>query len=129
MAPEGNGEEILVVDDEKLIAQHLYELLTHYDYQPCIVTDSQEALSIFNQAPDRFSLIITDQTMPNMSGLQLVEKIRHIRPDTPVIICSGYSEDINAESAREKNIVYFAKPANFNALLKQVHRLVNGQAA
>lgn len=123
-APKGDNEEILIVDDEELLAMQLSELVAHHGYKQTFVTDSTEAFELFNKEPDRFSLLITDQTMPNMTGVELIENIRNIRPNTPVIMCSGYSNKINANSAAALNFSYFDKPVAPKELLSMIARLI-----
>ena len=102
----------------------LSDLVAHHGYKPTFVTDSTEAFELFNKEPDRFSLLITDQTMPNMTGVELIENIRNIRPNTPVIMCSGYSNKINANSAAALNFLYFDKPVAPKELLSMISRLI-----
>ena len=122
---KGNNENILIVDDEESIAILMQEILTDYGYQTTITTDSTEALSLFKTNPDKFAMLITDQTMPKLTGLQLITQIREIKPNLPVILCSGFSDKINGEEAEIKNIHYFNKPVEFGKLNKKVASLLN----
>ena len=121
---EGDGSEILVVDDEEVLAKYLSDLLETRNYKAYSMTDSQKALDFFKQHPDRFSMLITDQTMPNMMGTELIEKLREIRPQLPVIICSGFSNKINSNGAAKLNIPYFSKPINSDKLLLKITELL-----
>lgn len=121
--PEGNGEEILVVDDEPLLSAQLSELVTLHGYKATAINDSTEALKLFQQDPQRFSMLITDQTMPKMTGAELIFKIREIQPQFPVIICSGYSDKIDSNSAAELNISYIDKPVDIKKLLLKISKL------
>ncbi|MBT4837993.1 MAG: response regulator [Methylococcales bacterium] len=121
--PEGNNSEILIVDDEEMLAMQISELVKQQGYSSYFVTDSNEALNIFIKNPDRFSLLITDQTMPKMTGVTLVNQIRQVRPDFPVIICSGYSDKIDVNSATKLNISYFDKPVDSKELLLKISEL------
>ena len=123
--PKGDGSEILIVDDEEMLASQLSDLVNNQNYTSLFVTDSNEALDIFKKTPDRFSLLITDQTMPNMTGTELINKIREIRPDFPVIMCSGYSNKIDANSAEKLNIPYFDKPVKIKTILLKIFELLN----
>ena len=122
---KGNNENILIVDDEESIAMLMGEMLTDYGYQTTITVDSIEALNLFKTNPDKFSMLITDQTMPRMTGLQLITQIREIQPNLPVILCSGFSDKINKEEAEIKNINYFNKPVDFEKLKKKMALLLN----
>ncbi|PON11133.1 hybrid sensor histidine kinase/response regulator, partial [Candidatus Entotheonella serta] len=91
---------ILFVDDEPTITQASYTLLQRLGYDVTGSTRSREALARFASAPEDFDLVITDQTMPEMTGEELVSALRHIRPEIPIILCTGFSHVINAEKAR-----------------------------
>lgn len=88
-------ERILMVDDEWVLAEMLQKMLERLGYTVEMKTSSVDALETFNSDPDRFQLVVTDQTMPGLTGLQLTEKIKSIRPDIPVILCTGFSEYID----------------------------------
>jgi len=122
---KGNNENILIVDDEESIAILMEEMLTDYGYQTTITSDSTEALSLFKETPDKFSMLITDQTMPKLTGLELITLLREIKPNLPVILCSGFSDKINEEEAEIKNIHYFNKPVDFAKLNKKIALLLN----
>ena len=121
--PLGDGLEILVVDDELMLAMHISELLKEYGYKTSMVTDSTEALEIFRQDPERYSLLVTDQTMPKMTGIELISKLRKIRPEFPAIMCSGYNEKIDSMNAGGLNIDYFDKPVDIKKLLYKISEL------
>jgi len=120
----GDGSEILVVDDEKTIASYMSELLKDENYKAFAVTDSSEALELFRNEPDRFSMLITDQAMPKMTGSELISRVREFRPDLPVILCSGYSDKIDLKKAKELNISYFSKPVDSTKLLLKISDLI-----
>jgi len=122
--PEGDDSEILIVDDEEMLAAHMSELVKSYGYKAHYVTDSTEALNLFKQDPERFSILITDQTMPKMTGKELIEKLREIRPELPVIMCSGYSDKINSDEASELNISYFSKPVDVSGVMREISNLL-----
>src|SRR4029453_6695535 len=96
---QGKGR-ILFVDDEDMLASIGQQLLTHLGYDTVACTSSLDALETFRDAPQRFDLVITDQTMPAMTGATLVAELRRIRPDIPIILCTGFSYLINAEKAQ-----------------------------
>jgi len=120
------NHHIMVVDDEMAIARFLEELLNVNGYQVTIFSDSREALKQFKKQPDKFNLLIADQTMPLMTGLELSESILKFRAEMPVILCSGYSDNINEDTISKAGIkAYFQKPVNTNDLLKKLHQLVS----
>jgi CheY-like chemotaxis protein len=104
--PTGN-ECILFVDDEKIIMDLGKDLLEHFGYEVVARTSSIEALELFRTQPNRFDLVITDMTMPNMTGTELVQELIQIRSDIPVILCTGFSENLTPEKAATAGIQEF----------------------
>ena len=104
--PTGD-ERILVVDDEKPVVRVTSLSLQNLGYRVVSFSSSEEAVAEFRSRPDDFDLIITDMAMPRMSGAQLTREVLLIRPDMPIILCTGYSESINDERARELGIRKF----------------------
>ncbi len=88
----GDGETILFVDDEQIMAELNRELLTKLGYEVITATDPNRAIAVFEDDPGRFDLVITDKTMPGMTGFDLARRIRLLRPDIPVLLCSGFQE-------------------------------------
>ena len=104
-------ETILFVDDEETIVHLGKELLTQLGYTVDIHTSSVEALKVFRQEPHRFDLVITDQTMPVLTGEALSRELLRIRPDLPIILCTGFSHVMSAEKAKALGIqAYLMKP-------------------
>jgi signal transduction histidine kinase len=102
---ERRGEEtILFVDDEIALVDVGEQMLRQIGYRVVSTTSSVKALEIFKQSPHKFHLIVTDHTMPNMSGVQLAKEARNIRPDIPIILCTGYTEYMDAEKAQEEGL-------------------------
>lgn len=100
----GGHESILFVDDDEALIQFGEGVLQYLGYQVLARTGSMEALSDFRSRPGHFDLIITDQTMPKMTGIKLAEELLEIRPDIPIILCTGYSEQANEEKAKSAGI-------------------------
>ncbi len=125
---DGKGKHILVVDDEKSITVLLKDILENYGYKVTCETDSSKAFDIFMSTD--FDLVITDQTMPETSGIDLVKQILKTKPSTPIFLCSGYSESINEEEALKLGCrKYLDKPINFQSLLKALHDLFKNESA
>ena len=97
-------ESILFVDDEEALVQVNIQLLEKLGYRVTGNTNSHEALSAFKEFPDRFDLVISDQTMPGMTGVELAKKLMEIRQDIPIILITGYSDVINRKKAKEMGI-------------------------
>jgi len=124
----GGKERILFVDDEKNLVQLGTELLTSLGYDVTGRTSSLEALELFRVKPDRFDLVITDMTMPNMTGLDLASEMMSIRPDLPIILCTGFSEMISKEKATSIGIRQFImKPVAIKSLAKTIRKVVDGR--
>jgi nitrogen-specific signal transduction histidine kinase len=103
-----NGEErILLVDDEAQIIDIEQQILERLGYKVTPKTDSEEALEEFAAQPDRFDLVITDMTMPKMTGDQLARRMMDIKPQIPVILCTGFNESISEEKALAMGIDKF----------------------
>jgi CheY-like chemotaxis protein len=100
----GGGERILFVDDEEMLVVMGRSMLERFGYKVTAATGSREALAIFREGPDRFDLVITDQTMPEMTGMELANHILNIRHDIPIILCTGYSNLVSEEKIRAAGI-------------------------
>ena len=119
-------EHILFVDDEDFQVDMGKQLLARLGYRVTARTDSLEALGLFRQTPDEFDLVITDMTMPAMTGDVLAAKIISIRPDIPVIVCTGYSERIDKEIIKKIGIKELAmKPLAMKDLAEMIRRVLD----
>ncbi len=101
--PKGN-EHILFVDDEEAIVETNKKFLKKMGYSVLAKTNSKEAFDLFQARPDNFDLVITDMTMPHLTGEKLAEKVRNIKSNIPIIICTGYSKKISNELVSELGI-------------------------
>jgi len=106
-APQG-CEHILFVDDETMLANLGKAMLEQLGYSVTVCTNSQDAWNTFMNHPDRFDAVVTDQTMPGLTGIDLAKQILQIRPGLPVILCTGYSTLVDEEQAKSKGINGFA---------------------
>jgi len=123
--PTGS-ERILFVDDEELIVGIGCQLLERLGYRVEGRTNPMEALSLFLQDPHHFDVVITDMTMPYMNGDRLAQEILSVRPDMPVILCTGYSQKIDAFSASQIGIKYYIeKPLNRLELAKALRNVLD----
>ncbi len=117
----GGTEHILLVDDEPFLAEVGREILSQAGYTVTICTDSHKALTLFREAPDRFDLVLTDMTMPKMTGAELARQMLALRPEVPVFLCTGFSESITADTARQIGIhAFFMKPLNYRKIAKAI---------
>ena len=116
---------ILFVDDEQTLAALGHALLTALGYEVVAVTSSLEALAVFQAAPERFDLVITDYTMPQLTGEALAHALRGICPSLPIILCTGFSETMTAEKARAVGIDAFClKPVILQQLEQTIRRVL-----
>jgi PAS domain S-box-containing protein len=125
--PNGKGS-ILFVDDEDMLVTWSQETLERLGYDVVIRTDSIQALETFRMAPQGFDLVITDQTMPYLTGEGLTRELRDIRPDIPIILCTGFSHVIDAEKAKAQGInAFLMKPFTARDLGLTIHRVLTQQ--
>jgi|GEM_PF-1913095 len=125
----GGRERVLLVDDEAEIAYMLKQMLENLGYRVTVLTSSMEALDVFAADPGRFDLIVTDQTMPNMTGDELAAQAILLRRDIPVILCTGFSEIITEEQARKKGIHGFLmKPVLKGKMAQTIREVMDGKS-
>ena len=104
--PTGN-ERIIFVDDEEILVHAMERILNRLGYETTVFTNSTKALAAFQAQPEKFDLLITDQTMEEITGLELAAEVLRIKPDLPIILCTGYSEEADEETARQAGIKAF----------------------
>ncbi len=127
--PKGT-EHILFVDDEPQIAQMVKTMLKHIGYHITTHTSSMEALETFRSAPDKFDLVITDMTMPELTGDQLAQKLREIRIDIPIILCTGYSSKTLEDNLMEVGIrALILKPITMRTLSRTIRQVLDENLA
>jgi len=123
---QGGTEKILIVDDEKSIVEAMAAIVGNIGYIPSKFTSSLMALEEIRKNPDFYDLVITDMTMPDMTGLQLSREILAIRPDIPIIICTGYTDLITKEKAISIGASeYLQKPILRNDLLGCIRKVLD----
>ena len=124
--PMGGSERILFVDDEKMLVDIGQQALQRLGYDVVSRTSPIEALELFKAKPDFFDLVITDKTMPGMTGDALAKELMNIRPNLPVIICTGYSQTIDHERAKQIGIKAFVmKPILINEIAAAVRKVLD----
>jgi PAS domain S-box-containing protein len=121
--PRGRKERVLFVDDEQAIVEIGQKFLEYLGYEVVVRTSSLEALELFRAKADQFDLVITDMTMPNLTGEGLARGILGIRPGMPIILCTGFSEHMSGEKAKALGIREFVlKPLVVMDLAKAIRR-------
>ncbi|MGD9016506.1 MAG: ATP-binding protein, partial [Desulfobacterales bacterium] len=122
----GGSEHILFVDDEDILVEMSSHLLKRLGYEVTACNNSMDALARFQEAPERFALVITDMTMPKMTGKELATRMLALRPNLPVIMCTGFSEQISEEKAKQIGIrAFIMKPVVVNHLAKTIRRVLD----
>ena len=125
---QGGVERILFVDDESLVVTMGKQLLEQFGYSVSAFTSSNEAFEVFKSDPEQFDLVITDQTMPGMTGADLAQKILDIRPNFPVIICTGHSSTFSKEKAMAMGVCgYVMKPMSKKDIAPLIRQVLEGK--
>ncbi|HEY3276726.1 MAG TPA: PAS domain S-box protein [Syntrophorhabdaceae bacterium] len=123
--PRGS-ERILFVDDEEALTEWGQTTLERLGYIVTALTDSMEALTLFSDDPSRFDAVILDQTMPALTGLNLALNLLEIRPDIPIILCTGHSASVSPKIAKEAGIKGFLmKPLSKQELAVAIRRVLD----
>ena len=123
--PSGN-ETILLADDEEDVLEMMHLMLERLGYRVFSKTSSIEALEEFRGEPEKFDLVITDQTMPKMTGMELIQKLMHIRPDIPIILCTGFNEKITEDNTKRLGIgALISKPVRVKEIALKIREVLN----
>jgi len=126
LADKSGDERILFVDDEESVVKLGVRLLERFGYTVTGKTSSTNALEVFQANPEKFDLVITDMTMPVMLGTELSRKMLEIRKNIPILICTGFSEQVNEEKAKSFGIKgYINKPILLKELVSKVRELLD----
>lgn len=125
----GGSERILLVDDELDICRLGERMLGRLGYRVLAMTSSVDALETFKADPSGFDLVITDQSMPELSGVRITEEILRLRQDMPVILCTGFSETVGPEKAKEIGIrAFLMKPVDIGVLSRVIRQVLDNGA-
>jgi len=123
--PPGH-ERLLLVDDEPEVIYFLMEALKQSGYHVTGVSDSLDAIRTFKDDPNAFDLVITDMTMPGLTGFELAGQMLTIRPELPIILCTGYNETVTAEKAKALGIRQFLlKPIDQDELATVIRSVLD----
>jgi signal transduction histidine kinase/CheY-like chemotaxis protein len=127
-ATTGKNERILIIDDEDIIVELDKQRLSRLGYEVVATTSSVDALNIFRKEPDAFDLVITDQTMPHLTGMDLAVELLKIRATIPIILCTGHSETVSLERATEAGIrAFLMKPLTKEELAQTIRRVLDAK--
>ncbi len=120
------SERVMLVDDEAAVAAFLSNALARFGYQTSTFTSAEAALEQLRDTTELYDLLITDMTMPRMSGEELMRASLRLRPDLPIVVCTGYSASMTPERAYELGAAgYLTKPLSVNELALQVRRILD----
>jgi len=123
-------ERILFVDDEEVLVEMGRDMLESLGYHLTVAKHPTDAWDLFLEDPARFDLVITDQTMPDTTGITLAQKMLRVREEMPIILCTGYSETVSADKAKEVGISEFVmKPLVKKELAETVRRVLDHREA
>ena len=129
LSPHGKGK-ILLVDDEVMLAQVGQHIIERLGYNVDVCTNPKEAVEHFRSAPNQFDLVITDLTMPDMNGIQLITILKVIRPNMPVILCTGYGHTLDEAALDALGVnALLLKPTETPELAETVHRVLQSQVS
>lgn len=122
---KGSGQWIMFVDDEPSMVKLFKLNLERFGYQVVGITDSPEALECFREDPNKYDLVITDMSMPRIAGDELARQLLAIRPEIPILLCTGHSDSIDAKRAKSLGIKgYLMKPLDREKLALEVSRML-----
>jgi CheY-like chemotaxis protein/two-component sensor histidine kinase len=125
MLPRGKGETVMIVDDERALVALAEEITAGLGYEPVGFASSSAALQAFQAAPQRFDVVVTDESMPDLQGTELAREIRRIRPALPIIIMSGYGGAQLANRAAEIGVnALLRKPLHSRDLAESLARVL-----
>ncbi|SLM28339.1 putative Histidine kinase [Desulfamplus magnetovallimortis] len=123
---ESGNEHILLVDDDPVVEKVARSMLKKLGYRLTSFTDSQQTFDTFRKNPEIFDLLMTDYTMPGLTGMTLARKCMDIRPDLPVLLCTGYSCNVNEKKAMENGIMgYMMKPFSRKELASKLRFILD----
>lgn len=126
--PHGN-ETILVVDDEEDVLEMMHLMLERLGYQVVSMSNGVSALDVFRKASNTFDLVITDQTMPQMTGMELIRELRLVRSDIPIMLCTGFNEKITEDNTRHLGVgALIGKPVRIAEIAEKIREVLNRKA-
>jgi PAS domain S-box-containing protein len=125
--PQRGSERILLVDDEPALMEMATSILERLGYKVTGQTDSVTALEVFRVSPDEFDLIITDYTMPNLTGMDLAKEVRRIRPDIRIMLCTGFSEKITPDHMKELGVGLLMKPYGMREISEAIRKTLDAR--
>jgi CheY-like chemotaxis protein len=120
-------ERILLLDDEQAVGATGTAILERQGYKVTCETDSSFAIEKFKANPNGFDLVITDYTMPHLTGVDLAREARRLRPDIPILLCTGLGERITPEKVKEFGMELLMKPYGLRQLSEKVRKILDSR--
>jgi len=128
--PENLSEHILLVDDEEIITRVVEKMLSRLGYKVTARTDSEEALDLFRAQPGSFDMVITDLTMPKLSGIELTRELKKLRPDLPILMATGHGKIVSEETANSLGVAALvSKPFRIKEIAKTIRQVLDQQSS
>jgi len=126
-SPAATNKKVMVVDDDEDVRILTRQVLVHGGYQVDCFNNGSIAWQAIKEAPLSWDLLVTDQTMPEMTGVDLIRKVLRLRPDMPVILCTGFNTTINSDKAQSLGVrVYLQKPISVQEMLSAAYEAIHG---
>ncbi|HEX2967347.1 MAG TPA: response regulator [Syntrophorhabdaceae bacterium] len=120
------SERVLFVDDEEILAEWGKDVLHRLGYSVTALKDATNALKLFSKDPSEFDIVVLDQTMPKMTGYMLAQELLKMRPDIPILLCTGHSDAVSPEAARKAGIKEFLmKPLGKEDLATTLRKILD----
>jgi PAS domain S-box-containing protein len=124
-APIQGSGHILFVDDEDALVDFADQIFPKLGYEVTAINSSTEALDVFRTDPQKFDLIITDMTMPELTGVELAQKVHELNSKIPIILCSGFSDQISVETMKDSGILHLLnKPMDLHQAARLMHEIL-----
>lgn len=116
--------DIMLVEDNEALAEVVKEILSRAGAAVWLFNDPRNALTVFKCDPKHFDVIVTDETMPSLSGFEMAKQMLHIRPDTPIILNTGYNGHLSEKAVLTAGIgAFFEKPVDYKELIRTIRYL------
>jgi FixJ family two-component response regulator len=122
--PRGNGETVMIVDDERALVELAEETVAALGYEPVGFTSSRLALEAFRAAPDRFDAVLTDESMPDLVGTEFVRQLRSLHASIPILLMSGHGEAVTARALEAGVAEVLHKPLRSRNIAEALARVL-----